>query len=96
MISQYCFPRDSPEWGDLAKGPTDQLKRRVIIVTMLKHRRGDKHTSHDYIYSEYDQYRKRLTSICSGDTGGGEAGEYLGTHNDFVEETVLEKGIKNV
>lgn len=39
MISQYHFPGDSPEQGDLAKGLTDQLKTRVIIVTVLKHRR---------------------------------------------------------
>lgn len=39
MISHYCFPGDSPEWGDLAKGPTHQLKTRLIIVTVLKHRR---------------------------------------------------------
>lgn len=54
MIRQYCFSDDSPEWSDPAKGSSDKLKTRVIMVTMLKHRRRDKHTHSEYLYSKCD------------------------------------------
>lgn len=75
MTGQYCFPGDSPAIAGVAqqKHPeTNKLKTRVKTVTVLKHRRDEKHTGSDSLYSKYDSYHNRLTCICLGDMIEGE------------------------